>query len=98
MKLVCACPPAGMIDVAGTKWGLCVLTLLGQFGPMRYRDFHRALPNVGPATLSATLRALERSGLIDHQTPDGTLYQLTPPGDSLYLAIRPWSGRYPPLA
>lgn len=92
--LVCPCPPAGLIDVVGKKWAICVITLLGSNGPLRFGPIQRALPSVSPATLSATLRALERGGLIT-RTPlgerrfDPSRYALTHQGSALYRSLLP---------
>ena len=93
-RLECPCPPAGVIDVVGKKWALCVVTLMGRNGELRFGSMQRALPAVSPATLTATLRALERNGLV-RRTPiseDGrstTAYVLTRPGDALYRSLLP---------
>jgi len=90
----CPCPPAGMIDVVGKKWAICVITLLGSNGSLRFGPIQRALPRVSPATLTATLRALEREELIE-RTPVGSrrfapsAYALTVRGSALYRSLLP---------
>jgi DNA-binding HxlR family transcriptional regulator len=93
-KLECPCPPAGTIDVVGKKWALCVVTLLGKYGTLRFGPIHRAMPHVSPATLTATLRSLEKSGLILRVPVVGDkratkAYDLTGPGLELYGALLP---------
>ena len=93
-RLDCPCPPAGMIDVVGKKWAMCVVTLLGRNGALRFGPIQRALPRVSPATLTATLRALERNGLVHHSPPAGGVqtrgeYALTVPGEALYRSLLP---------
>jgi len=92
--LECPCPPAGVIDVVGKKWAMCVVTLLGRNGDLRFGPIQRALPRVSPATLTATLRALERHGLVrrqrtvqDRRVPGS--YRLTAPGEALYRSLLP---------
>ena len=92
--LECPCPPAGMIDVVGKKWALCVVTLLGKNGALRFSVIQRSLPRVSPATLTATLRELERHGLVvqsavPHDRRTLGAYVLTPYGRKLYESILP---------
>ena len=93
VALECPCPPAGLIDVVGKKWAVCVVTLLGRYGTVRFGALDRALPGVSPATLTATLRALTRVGLVRRIAPTagtGTSgYQLTRAGTALYDRLLP---------
>lgn len=83
-----------MVDVVGKKWAMCVVTLLGRNGDLRFGPIQGALPRVSPATLTATLRALERNGLVDRKEGAadrrvrGT-YALTPQGQALYRSLLP---------
>jgi DNA-binding HxlR family transcriptional regulator len=83
-----------MIDVVGKKWAMCVVTLLGRNGELRFGPIQRALPRVSPATLTATLRALERSGLVG-RNPTAIdrrargIYALTAKGEALYRSLLP---------
>jgi DNA-binding HxlR family transcriptional regulator len=93
-QLDCPCPPAGMIDVVGKKWAMCVVTLLGRNGALRFGPIQKSLPRVSPATLTATLRALERHGLVRRIRGEGGLlpqggYGLTGPGEALYRSLLP---------
>lgn len=95
--LDCPCPPAGVVDVVGKKWALCVVTLLGRHGPLRFGAIQRALPAVSPATLTATLRALERERLVRRESTaprprSPTTYRLTEPGGALYQSALPLVG------
>lgn len=80
--------------MVGKKWALCVVTLLGRYGTLRFGPMRRALPQASPATLTSTLRDLERNGLIARVPVVGdrratTAYDLTPPGNELYRALLP---------
>jgi DNA-binding HxlR family transcriptional regulator len=84
----------GMIDVIGKKWAVCVITLLGKYGTVRFAPIQRCLSGVSPATLTATLRALERHGLVRRRPIDGSPgavlgYSLTPSGTTLYDVLLP---------
>jgi DNA-binding HxlR family transcriptional regulator len=93
----CPCPPVGLIDVVGKKWAMCVVSLLGWNGELRFGPIQRSLPRVSPATLTATLRALEGERLI-RRTSSGSVrgspvsYGLTTRGAELYRNLLPLAG------
>ena len=92
--LVCPCPPVGLIDVVGKKWAMCVVSLLGNYGTVRFGPIQKCLSGVSPATLTTTLRALEHARLVRRTPVDGPrgpvrAYALTPTGRLLYDRIRP---------
>jgi DNA-binding HxlR family transcriptional regulator len=83
-----------MIDVVGKKWAVCVIALLGKYGTVRFGPIQRCLSGVSPATLTSTLRALERHRLVRRPplAVDGATvraYALTPRGEVLYQSLRP---------
>jgi len=90
----CPCPPVGLIDVVGKKWAVCVVTLLGRNGALRFGPIQRCLPTVSPATLTSTLRALERERIVRRVAvkTDGAQfpgYGLTNRGQALYRSLLP---------
>ncbi len=92
--LVCPCPPVGLIDVVGKKWAVCVVALLGYNGTVRFGPIQRCLSGVSPATLTSTLRALEKSRLVERRPADGPrgpvqAYALTKSGRALYERLLP---------
>jgi DNA-binding HxlR family transcriptional regulator len=95
-ELTCPCPPIGLIDIVGKKWAVCVVSLLGANGPARFGPIQRCLSGVSPATLTSTLRSLERARLIHRVSAESSrgpvkAYALTPSGRSLYDSIRPFA-------
>lgn len=93
-SLVCPCPPVGLVDVVGKKWAMCVVTLLGRNGGLRFGPIQRCLSQVSPATLTSTLRALERERLLKRSVAPGprgspVTYELTAKGDELYRSLLP---------
>ncbi len=92
--LVCPCPPVGLIDVVGKKWAVCVVSLLGRYGTVRFGPIQRCLSGVSPATLTATLRALERAHLVQRPLVEDRRgpvrgYALTGSGRALYERLLP---------
>ena len=93
-NLECPCPPVGLIDVVGKKWAVCVIALLGKYGTVRFGPIQRCLSGVSPATLTTTLRALERERLVRRRLLEGErgpirAYALTPSGQHLYETLLP---------
>jgi DNA-binding HxlR family transcriptional regulator len=96
-ELECPCPPIGLIDIVGKKWAVCVVSLLGKYGTVRFGPIQRCLAGVSPATLTTTLRSLERARLVQRRIVDGPkgpvrAYALTPSGVSLYDRLLPLAG------
>lgn len=92
--LECPCPPIGLIDIVGKKWAVCVVSLLGKYGTVRFGPIQQCLSGVSPATLTATLRSLERAKLVRRapaDSPRGPVraYALTPSGQVLYDRLLP---------
>ena len=88
-RLECPCPPEGTIDVVGKKWAICVVTLLGRNGALRFGSIQQTLSRVSPATLVSTLRSLERAELVSRGTTPGIGYSLTTRGEALYRSLLP---------
>jgi DNA-binding HxlR family transcriptional regulator len=83
-----------MIDVVGKKWAVCVVSLLGRYGTVRFGAIQRCLSGVSPATLTATLRSLEKERLIRRSPSPGprgspVAYSLTARGGALYRSLLP---------
>lgn len=86
-----------MIDVVGKKWAVCVVALLGRHGTVRFGPIQRCLSNVSPATLTSTLRSLEKARLIRRVPVEGPrgpvrAYALTSTGTELYGCLLPLAG------
>ena len=88
-RLECPCPPKGTIDVVGKKWAICVVTLLGRNGALRFGPIQKTLSGVSPATLVSTLRSLERAELVARPIAPGEGYTLTTRGVALYRSLLP---------
>src|SRR5919204_6088598 len=85
------CPTRQVLDRIGDRWTvLVVLTLLGR--TLRFTELRREIRGVTPKALTATLRALERDGLVERrvyaEVPPRVEYTLTELGASLEAPLR----------
>jgi DNA-binding HxlR family transcriptional regulator len=79
-------PHRELLDQVLDKWSLQVLDVLcGR--PMRFNELRRAIPSVGQKSLTATLRRLERNGMVERlivgTRPLAVEYRVAPIGDTL---------------
>ena len=97
-----ACPIRQVISKFGDKWSLVVLYSIynAQNSALRYRDIKSAMWDCSPKMLSATLKNLERIGLISRvaypEVPPRVEYSLTGRGKSLMpniLSLIDWAKR-----
>lgn len=85
------CPVLAAIGVIGTEWRLAIVhTLLA--GPKRFSELLRTNPRLNAKTLSATLKFLEGSGVVQRTVvstrPFQVIYSLTEMGLGLAPAAR----------
>jgi DNA-binding HxlR family transcriptional regulator len=82
----------GALGVLGAKWSLAVLARLTG-GTQRFNELSRAIDGVSRRMLSATLRQLERDGLVLRhvyaRVPARVEYELSDSGEALLLALAP---------
>lgn len=91
--------PDFMALVTG-KWTLTVISALGD-RTLRFRDLVHEVDGVSRRTLAATLRRLERNGIVARhvyaRVPARVEYQLTEAGEQLMAALTPlceWADRF----
>ncbi|TXS43826.1 transcriptional regulator [Streptomyces sp. or43] len=91
------CPSSALPIRIGDKWTAMVVLCL-QGGRRRFSELRVPLGAITPRVLAATLRAMERDGLVTRtayeENPPRVEYELTPLGHSLTLLIeaaRSWS-------
>jgi len=92
-------PHRELLDELLDKWSLQVLDQLCE-RPLRFNELRRVVPAVGQKSLTATLRRLERNGMVERvvlQTrPIAVEYRIAPIGDSLNElvdALLTWTSR-----
>jgi DNA-binding HxlR family transcriptional regulator len=95
------CPVARSLDIIGERWTLLLLRDLMLDGPRKFSDFETSLAGIGPNTLSARLKRLEDSGVIERRFydnhPPRAEYVLTRKGEELrpvLRALREWGERH----
>ncbi|MFC9963630.1 winged helix-turn-helix transcriptional regulator [Nocardia ignorata] len=75
-----------LLDQVLDKWSLSVLNELCE-RPTRFNELRRAIPAVTQKSLTATLRRLERNGVIERHVvgtrPVAVEYRITPLGKTL---------------
>ncbi|MFF3005457.1 winged helix-turn-helix transcriptional regulator [Kitasatospora sp. NPDC057940] len=79
-------PHRELLDQVLDKWSLAVLDRLCEH-PCRFNELRRAIPAVTQKSLTATLRRLERNGVIEREVtatrPVAVTYRITPLGKTL---------------
>src|ERR671922_635125 len=80
------------VGVLAAKWSVVVLARLGD-GTHRFNELLRQIDGVSRRMLSATLRQLERDGLVERhvypRVPARVEYELSPAGENLLVALAP---------
>jgi DNA-binding HxlR family transcriptional regulator len=83
------------VSVLAAKWSVVVLTRLST-GSSRFNELLRQIDGVSRRMLSATLRQLERDGLVERhvyaRVPARVGYELSPAGERLLDALAPLAG------
>jgi DNA-binding HxlR family transcriptional regulator len=83
------------VGVLAAKWSVSVLARLGE-GTQRFNELLRQIDGVSRRMLSATLRQLERDGLVERhvyaRVPARVEYELSPVGEHLLVALVPLAG------
>ena len=81
------CPIARTLDIIGERWTILILRDLLLDGPRKFQDFQQSLAGISPNTLSARLKRLEESGVVERrfyeQHPPRAEYLLTAKGRAL---------------
>jgi DNA-binding HxlR family transcriptional regulator len=83
------------VGVLAAKWSVVILTRLAD-GTHRFNELLRQIDGVSRRMLSATLRQLERDGLVERhvyaRVPARVEYELSPVGANLLDALVPLAG------
>jgi DNA-binding HxlR family transcriptional regulator len=88
------CDFRDVLSRIGDKWSLLVILMLEKMPDRRARfsDLKRTIPGISQRMLTATLRNLERDGMLTRhvfpEVPPRVEYQLTPLGRELMKPVR----------
>lgn len=89
----CICPLEGVIDTISKKWALVLITTLGNHPRLRFNQLLHELDGISPKTLTDTLHALQKEGLVERESfseiPPRVEYFLTGDGTEIRTAIIP---------
>ncbi|MGN9809084.1 winged helix-turn-helix transcriptional regulator [Micromonospora sp. BQ11] len=89
-RLTITPPHRELLDQVLDKWSLEVLNQLCE-RPSRFNELRQAIPAVSQKSLSATLRRLERNGIVERAVlssrPVAVEYRITPLGKTLRQPI-----------
>ncbi|OZC58495.1 MarR family transcriptional regulator [Rhodococcus sp. 15-725-2-2b] len=89
-ELTISAPHRELLDQVLDKWSLAVLDVLCE-QPSRFNELRRAIPNVTQKSLTATLRKLERNGVVERvllsSRPVAVEYRITRLGKTLRMPI-----------
>ena len=89
-ELTISAPHRELLDQVLDKWSLAVLNELCE-QPSRFNELRRAIPNVTQKSLTATLRKLERNGVVERvllsSRPVAVEYRITRLGKTLRTPI-----------
>ena len=95
-------PHRELLDQVLDKWSLSVLNELCD-RPCRFNELRRAIPEVTQKSLTATLRRLERNGIVARDVidtrPVAVQYRITPLGKTMRApvdALIAWAGAHLP--
>lgn len=85
------CPIARTAMILGTRWTAQILREMLAHGSRRFQDLQDALDGIAPNTLSARLKMLENSGIVEREFyadhPPRAAYVLTEKGKGMKTII-----------
>jgi len=76
MKAHYGCPVQATVNVLSGKWKVQILWLLG-FGPRRFAELRKKLPNISEKVLSDQLRQLQTDGVLSREATSSVPPQVT---------------------
>lgn len=101
-RFAISAPHRELLDQVLDKWSLAVLNELCE-APCRFSTLRRAIPAVTQKSLTATLRRLERNGVVERVVvsvrPVAVEYRITPLGKTLRAPVETlldWAQRHLP--
>lgn len=85
------CPVRNVLDRIGDKWSILIISILGEYGTMRFNQINHMIGDISQKMLTVTLKTLEADGLLSRkvypEVPPRVEYTLTELGQSLLPSI-----------
>lgn len=82
-----SCPVRNIVSRFSGKWSILILFVLSENDRTRFNAIGKAIPDISPKVLAATLKSLEADGLVSRhlyaEIPPRVEYALTDLGKSL---------------
>lgn len=90
---ICLCPLEGIITTISKKWAIFIISILGHYGRLRFKDLMFSLESISPKSLTDLLKELLKDCLIQREAfseiPPRVEYFLTDDGKQFCEAIIP---------
>jgi DNA-binding HxlR family transcriptional regulator len=90
---ICLCAFDGIIDIIGRKWAILLISILGEYGDLRFNQLYGKLEGISPSTLSKILYELSGRGIltrtVTQDKPAKIVYGLSGRGKELRNSLIP---------
>jgi DNA-binding HxlR family transcriptional regulator len=90
---ICLCAFDGIIDIIGRKWAILLISILGEYGDLRFNQLYGKLEGISPSTLSKILYELSGRGIltrtVTQHKPANVVYGLSGRGKELRNSLVP---------
>lgn len=89
----CICCLRGILPTISKKWAICIISILGHNGELRFNEILEHCGHISPKTLSDVLKELFEAGLVErksyHEIPPRVEYSLSEDGKNLRESLIP---------
>ena len=89
--------PGRFIDIIAKKWAILIISIIGHFEKIRFKDSMQKFDGISPKTLTNVVKDLKKENLIHRESfselPTWVEYPLTKEGKRLCkagLPLNPW--------
>jgi len=85
--------PRSFIDIIAKKWAILIISFIGHFEKIRFKESMQKFDGIRPKTLTGVVKDLKRENLIHRESfselPPWVEYPLTKEGKQLCKAVLP---------
>jgi DNA-binding HxlR family transcriptional regulator len=57
---ICLCPFEGIIPTISKKWAIFIISIIGHYGILRFKDLMFSLASINPKSLTDLLKKLQK--------------------------------------